>query len=635
MYMLLSCALLPACSLLNNDIDDDPPSRVHDAPSVVAGDGARTMTIDGSVSDGASAQDGGEDIEYHNPAPKAHSTPPAAQPPSAPPASMDAGARAPADGQLEPEVIVTEPPPDAAPAREMTPSADEPDDDASCETDPKLCPPAAPVDSCTDEPASCTAPARCLTRDGTRRCVCPGYYDDVNGDGSQCLDHRFVSIAAFGGADANLGYSITSDGAGDLYVAGAFQNQIAFGSLPAHNTAGDFDVYVAKLDRDGTPLWSRRFGASGDDRGFRIAAGRDGGVVVVGAIQDSVAFDGISLGSAGVASGYVAKLSTRDGAVLWAHPLPRTPYYAGTGQDHAAPLDGWPSDVAVDADDGVYVTGPFAEAFDFGGLRCRQPAGLVASYLVKYEAGGALAGFHIFDSSGTTMITALAIDHSANVVLTGLVDGAADFDGGEGDRYGLADAFVMKLSSAGKRLWSTRVGSTAFDCGMALTVTEADDIVAVGTFDANLSWGNVGLSAGPARSIYLARLKPDGTPIWLTPMDSEDFYTRGLAVNALPNGFALAGTFRSSLDFGDGTRLQTAALQDMFVARFASDGSPSWAQAFGGANYDEAWDLVVDASGNLSVTGWFAGPVSFGASATPSPTPSTGWLAVPVLRLRP
>lgn len=489
------------------------------------------------------------------------------------------------------------------------------DDDAGSCPKPNLCTPGVSV---------CSGLAQCLKREGRYRCACPSYYDDVHGDGSQCVDTRFLSVAAYGGANANLGLGIDKDANGNIVWAGGFQDQIWFGALPKHSTAGDYDVFVVEFDPAFNPLWSRSFGSSGDDRAIRVVADVKGDVEIAGMITDVVTMDGISLGSQGTSSCFVAKLSGADGAVIWARPLPAADWYD--------PFEGWVWDVETDASGNIYTAGRFSGSYDFGTPGGpAQATGPADAFVAKFDANGIPLWVHTLAAQGTSAGLALAIDGHGNVILTGLVEGSAAFDSGPQDGYGGQDAFLMKLSPDGKRLWSTRYGGAGNDYGIALAIGPNDDIFASGAYGRSLTWGNESRPMGSGISDYLARLDSDGNLIWLAGIDTQDAVSRNQSLIAMPDGLAMTGAFESTLGFEDGTTLKTAGVKDMFVARFANDGAPLWAQSFGGTNYDEAVGVVLGASGELVVTGWFAGPVVFAGHDTPT----VGWLGAMLLRLKP
>lgn len=99
-------------------------------------------------------------------------------------------------------------------------------------------------------------------------------------------------------------------------------------------------------------------------------------------------------------------------------------------------------------------------------------------------------------------------------------------------------------------------------------------------------------------------------------------------------GIVIAGHFEGTLELGS-DRLVSAGHTDAFIARLASTGEVEWAERFGGAGFDAASAVVVDAAGNPVLIGDFSGTaragsrqlrsrgqsdvfaVSFGADAAP------------------
>ncbi len=69
----------------------------------------------------------------------------------------------------------------------------------------------------------------------------------------------FVWAKRFGDNQAQNGRGIAVDGAGNVFITGSFASKIDFGG-GALTTAGGTDVFVAKFDPDGNHLWSKRFG---------------------------------------------------------------------------------------------------------------------------------------------------------------------------------------------------------------------------------------------------------------------------------------------------------------------------------------------------------------------------------------
>src|SRR6185369_10039985 len=98
-----------------------------------------------------------------------------------------------------------------------------------------------------------------------------------------------------GGAGNERGYSIAVDQAGDVIVAGSFEQTVDFGGGPL-TSAGSRDVFIAKYSGlTGAHVWSKRFGSVGDDYGYGVGADPDGNVVLAGAFAGTVDFGGGAL----------------------------------------------------------------------------------------------------------------------------------------------------------------------------------------------------------------------------------------------------------------------------------------------------------------------------------------------------
>jgi hypothetical protein len=122
----------------------------------------------------------------------------------------------------------------------------------------------------------------------------------------------------YGGIGRDEGSSLASHGT-TLVLGGFFDDTIAFGGTAQPITsAGLLDCFVVKLAADGTGIWARQFGGAGDDRDPQVAVDAAGDVYVAGSFKQQVAFGAINLVSNGGSDIFVAKLRGSDGSVAWA-----------------------------------------------------------------------------------------------------------------------------------------------------------------------------------------------------------------------------------------------------------------------------------------------------------------------------
>jgi len=123
------------------------------------------------------------------------------------------------------------------------------------------------------------------------------------------------------GGNANLGdfgVSIAVDGPGSSYVTGYFSGDATFGvgepEQTILNSAGGFDVFVAKFDRNGSLLWAVQSVGAADNRGYGIAVDGPGNSYVAGSFTGDATFGAgeanqTVLSTDGIAAPFVAKFT--------------------------------------------------------------------------------------------------------------------------------------------------------------------------------------------------------------------------------------------------------------------------------------------------------------------------------------
>lgn len=87
----------------------------------------------------------------------------------------------------------------------------------------------------------------------------------------------------FGGTGWDQGLAITIlQPSGDIVFGGAFQNTIDLdpnaGSV-LHSSAGDFDMFIVRLDHNGNYIWSKTMGGTSHEKLWTLTAGPGGGYI--------------------------------------------------------------------------------------------------------------------------------------------------------------------------------------------------------------------------------------------------------------------------------------------------------------------------------------------------------------------
>jgi enterochelin esterase-like enzyme len=259
--------------------------------------------------------------------------------------------------------------------------------------------------------------------------------------------------------------------------------------------------------------------------------------------------------------------------------------------------------------------------------------------VVKRGADGAVMWTRQFGTAANDRPYGLAIDAQGDVIVAGYT--AGDFDGAHPDASS-DDAFVAKLSPDGEILWTLQFGDAAEadrayglalgDNGMIYVagytkgvlggdhIGDKDIIVAAVTTEGTLSWadqfGGTGEDKGYAVAVsgdnvylagvfatdpggldaHLSAYTVGGEYLWTQILGTPDWDEgQGVAIGpdgtVYMTGFA-AGALEGHEFFGD---------KDIFLAAYSPEGEFVWSDQVGGAGNDKGADIVVDASGRVTV----------------------------------
>ncbi len=401
----------------------------------------------------------------------------------------------------------------------------------------------------------------------------------------------------------------------------------------------------------GTYGWDHAWGAASSDTASSVVA-TSAGYYVTGSFYGMVDFGGGTRTAAGSADGYLVALNA-DGTYRWDRTYGGT--LADATQEAAADATGnvivvgyqtssgsfqdgtvrkvgasgteaWlrtygtdvvPTAVAVDSTGAITVTGYFNGSVDFGG-GVRTAVSDPDIFVLGLTSAGAHSWDHTFDGGGTFDAGyAVAADADGNVYVGGVYGSQIDFGGGPtAMRFG--GAFVASFDRAGVYRWDRDFGAGQPDDVSAIAVSQLGDVVVAGSFGSTVDFGGGPRSSSGFVDGVVWVLDTDGTYRWDHEYgaSTSDDRVDGIAVDCAGNIVA-TGMFQGAVDFGGGSRTSSGG-RDVFVLSLARSSTYRWDRTFGGTGADRGSDAVLTSMGRVAVTGTFSSTVNFGGGGRTS-----------------
>jgi PKD repeat protein len=182
--------------------------------------------------------------------------------------------------------------------------------------------------------------------------------------------------------------------------------------------------------------------------------------------------------------------------------------------------------------------------------------------------------------------------------------------------------------------WADAIGSTDNDSAYTVAVDGSGNTIVGGVIrgSVTVAVGKTLVSAGGA-DWFVAKFDPAGNCVWANRMGgTADDAVDAVTADASGN-VIVTGRFAGSASFGGTTNLVANGTNDMAVAKYGADGHHIWSKRFGGQYDDAPSAAAVDTAGNVYLTGYFRGTCDFGGG--PLTVPFTSDLDVFVAKLDP
>lgn len=279
----------------------------------------------------------------------------------------------------------------------------------------------------------------------------------------------------------------------------------------------------------------------------------------------------------------------------------------------------------------IYLTGAYKGTVDFNpgaATNALTSAGNTFDiFVMKLDTSGNYGWAKTIGSSTAYDIgNGITTDPAGNVLTTGYYSGAADFDPNAGvlnyTSVGVADIFVLKLTSTGNLLWAKSIGSGLDDVGTDIVCDNAGNVYHTGYFKTTADFDpgpgvyNLSTSGGLTNNDgYIQKLDPNGNHLWSGHLKGTGNDQPSAITIDIINNIYVTGTFSGTIDINpfisQTQNLTAAGGTDGFVLSARIADSTCWSYNVGGATNDNSQGIAVDSVFKVYTVGNFSGTVDF------------------------
>ncbi len=283
-----------------------------------------------------------------------------------------------------------------------------------------------------------------------------------------------------GGSGNDVCQDVAVDINGNAYMTGETSSTSGISSSGTHQSnfgGGSYDPFLVKFNTAGVRQWGTYCGGTGEELGNNVTVDNSGNIYLLGYAQGNSS--GISTpgafqeASGGLSDASIQKFNT-EGIKQWGT------YFGGSANEYGF-------GICLDQNNNLYISGitgstnnissPGAHQNTYGG-------GVSDGFLAKFSSSGARQWSTYYGGADRDETLNLSPDGSGNIYLTGLTSSTSgistsgnyqsDFGGGN------LDAYFVKFSSGGQRIWGSYYGGANEEAGRGISVSSAGQILLCG-----------------------------------------------------------------------------------------------------------------------------------------------------------
>lgn len=307
-------------------------------------------------------------------------------------------------------------------------------------------------------------------------------------------------VKSFGGVFADNVTDMKTDITGNIYVCGSFSGTINLDNVTL-TSAGDKDVFVAKLNSSGTVLWAKQGGGIYEDQATALTLDASGNVYVGGKYSTSATFNGNTINNA---SSFLLNYST-SGTFGWVKNV-----------TSASSID----DITLNGGF-LYLTGNMNGGNTFESIKLGTDYEYYSSYLAKYTIDGKInSAIGIKNSSSYKKMT---IDNSSNISIFTVFYGKIFLNNDTISSIGGDDLIVINYSPSLTLNWYKTGGGSGYDYAKDITTDASGNVYVLGTVQSSATFSGITINTTGNDGYFMAKYSNTGNLAWVNSYGTANF----------------------------------------------------------------------------------------------------------------
>lgn len=258
----------------------------------------------------------------------------------------------------------------------------------------------------------------------------------------------------------------------------------------------------------------------------------------------------------------------------------------------------------IHARDGGYVMAGYSTSGATGD-KTQPSQGSFDYWVVKTDSAGFMQFNFRFGGLNEDLLTSIMQTADGGYLLGGYSASGITGDKTENSR-GIYDYWILKTDSSGNKIWDKRFGGNDYD-QLYEVLPAAGGGFLLGGWSASGVSGDVTDSSRGDKDYWVVRIDSAGNKLWDKKYggSADDIFSCMVASN--DGGYLLCGTTVSDSS-GDKTQ-NSRGSNDYWIVRIDTAGNKIWDKRFGGSNIDYPTDIKPTYDGNYIIGGWSDSPM--------------------------